>query len=55
MGKEKAVVVRQFNKDNPAEALDVVKRDVPEPKAGLSYGRNFRSCRVCFITPHMHG
>ncbi|EIE25506.1 NAD(P)-binding protein [Coccomyxa subellipsoidea C-169] len=35
MGKQTAVVVRQYNKDNPPEALDVVTKDIPEPKAGM--------------------
>lgn len=34
MGKQTAVVVRQYNKDNPAEALDVIQKDIPEPEAG---------------------
>lgn len=34
MGKQTAVVVRQYNKDNPAEALDLIHKDIPQPKAG---------------------
>ena len=34
MTKQIAVVVRQYNKENPTEALDVVKKDIPEPKEG---------------------
>ena len=34
MGKQTAVVVRQYNKDNPAEALDVIQKDIPQPKEG---------------------
>ncbi len=33
--KQIAVVVKQFNKDKPIEAVDVVEKDVKDPKAGV--------------------
>ena len=37
--KQIAVVVKQFNKDKPTEAVDVVEKDVKEPKAGVYCAR----------------
>lgn len=36
MGKQTAVVVRHYNKENPVDALDVVDKNIPEPKSGIS-------------------
>ena len=33
--KQIAVVVKQFNKNKPIEAVDVVEKDVEDPKAGV--------------------
>ena len=33
--KQIAVVVKQFNKDKPTEAVDIVEKDVRDPKAGV--------------------
>ena len=37
--KQIAVVVKQFNKDKPTEAVEIVEKDVKNPKAGAYCAR----------------
>ena len=37
--KQIAVVVKQFNKDKPIEAVNIVEKDVKDPKAGVFRAR----------------
>jgi hypothetical protein len=34
MGKQTAVVVTHYDKENPIQALDVIQKDIPTPKEG---------------------